>query len=209
MRLEDLTGKKFGLLTVVERSSGPNKKHTYWLCECECGTQRVVAAAHLKSGHTKSCGCLTSSKKDSFTVHRLKKIFQGMKKRCYNHNTPGYMYYGVRGIQICDEWLHDFQAFYEWAMANGYEDHLTIDRINVNGNYEPSNCRWATKLEQSNNTRANVFISYNGKTQTISEWARELNIHVHTLENRLYRGWTIEDAFTKPARRYKRKKNKS
>lgn len=205
MKLDDLTGRTFGRLVVIERSGGPSKKHTYWLCGCECGNLCIVASAHLKSGHTKSCGCLASIKKQDEATLRMKKIYRGMRSRCYNHKVGGYKYYGGRGITVCDEWLNDFQAFYDWSVTNGYNNNLTLDRIDNDGNYEPSNCRWVTMLEQSNNTRANVFITYKGKTKTIAEWARELDIHVHTLSNRLDRGWSVEDAFERPVQK-KRKK---
>ena len=120
-----------------------------------------------------------------------------MKCRCYRNKETAYKYYGDRGIIVCDEWLNDFQAFYDWAMANGYDDTLTIDRIDVNGNYEPSNCRWVSRKVQMNNTRRNHLITYNGKTQTIAQWAEELNIKQNTLLYRIRRGWSIEKALTK------------
>lgn len=127
---------------------------------------------------------------------RLYSIYAHIKERCYNANNKSYHYYGAKGIIICDEWLHDFQAFYDWAMANGYADNLTIDRIDVNGNYEPSNCRWVTMKEQSNNKSCNISIAFNGKTQTLKQWADELGINYTRLYQRIYvRGWSVEKAF--------------
>lgn len=205
MRLENLTQQKFGQLVVIERATneGRNKKHTYWLCKCDCGNYRIVATAHLKSGHTKSCGCLALTKKDDKTTKMLKKIYQGMKNRCYNSNVNEYGYYGGRGIKVCNEWLESFTEFHKWAMSNGYADGLTIDRKDVNGNYEPNNCRWATMKEQSNNTRNNHKIEYNGETHTLTEWAELLCVHKNTLSNRILRGWTIERALTEKVHKKK------
>lgn len=126
---------------------------------------------------------------------RINQIHRAMKRRCLNPNCYEYKDYGGRGITICDEWM-EFKPFYEWAMKNGYSDNLTIDRIDNNGNYEPNNCRWADWYMQANNTRTNRFLTYNGKTQTVAEWARELNISPKTLENRVTQGWGDEKALT-------------
>lgn len=127
---------------------------------------------------------------------RLYNIWLNMKARCYNLNNHKYNDYGGRGITICEAWLNDFQAFYDWAMANGYSDDLSIDRIDVNGNYEPSNCRWTDNETQSNNRRSNRFIEYNGKSQTIEQWAKELNVDYKKFHSRLKRGWSIEKAIS-------------
>ena len=127
---------------------------------------------------------------------RLHGIWGNIIQRCTNPNNQKYYCYGARGVKVCSEWLHDFQAFYDWAMSNGYADNLTIDRIDVNGNYEPSNCRWVDIKSQMNNMRKNVMIEYNGKTQTLAQWADEMNIPYKTLHKRIKDGWDIEKALT-------------
>ena len=130
---------------------------------------------------------------------RLYRIWQMMKNRCHNPRTPRFKDYGARGITVCDEWKDDFQAFYDWAMSHGYSDDLTIDRIVNDKGYSPDNCRWATKLVQGNNSRHNHMVTYQGKTQSLSDWARGLGVSFHLLSNRINNyGWSIERAFTTP-----------
>ena len=163
----DLTGQKFGKWTVIKRAENIGR-YVGWLCRCECGTERVVQANNLKSGKSTSCGCISLEKmikrstKHSLRYSRLYKIFAGMKDRCFNQNYRYYKYYGGRGITICQAWLDDFMNFYNWAMSNGYDENAprgecTIDRIDVNGNYEPSNCRWVDMNVQANNRRKNLI----------------------------------------------------
>ena len=122
---------------------------------------------------------------------RLYNVWINMRQRCYNKNMPSYKNYGERGIVVCEEW-HDFAEFYKWAMENGYKNDLTIERINVNGNYEPNNCKWATREEQAYNKRNNRYITYNGKTQTMKEWSVETGINYFKIRDRLRRGWSVE-----------------
>lgn len=128
---------------------------------------------------------------------RLYSIWHNMKSRCYYTHAEKYKYYGGRGITVCDEWRDDFNAFYNWAINNGYKDDLTLDRIDSNGNYEPKNCRWATIAEQNNNSKKNNYIAYNGETKTAAQWAREYGIEPHLFNTRIRRGWSFERACKK------------
>ena len=137
---------------------------------------------------------------------RLFRIWSNLLSRCYNSNFHDYKYYGARGIIVCDEWINDFKALYNWAMSNGYSDELTIDRIDVNGNYSPDNCRWATVKTQSNNRRNNHYVNINGVVKTLSEWCELYAINYRTVQDRLKRGWNIEKALKEPVdTRFRRK----
>ena len=201
MKAIDLTGQRFGRLTVIERSKSTNK-NAKWLCVCDCGNQKEVFGGDLKQGRTQSCGCIHSEQlaqrnfKHGLSNSRLHGIWNGMKARCYNPNFDQYADYGGRGITICREWRDDFQAFYDWAMANGYADNLTIDRIDNDGNYSPNNCRWATRQEQGYNRRDNRLITYNGETKTAAEWGMVTGIKPHTILRRLRLGWSVDEALT-------------
>ena len=193
----DLTGQKFGWLTVIKYAY-TKKKAAYWLCKCDCGNETIITANSILSNKTKSCGCLRKDllTKHSYSNSNLYTTWANMKQRCYNPKTPEYKYYGERNIKVCKNWLESFTNFYEWAISNGYKEDLSIDRINVNGNYEPSNCRWATPKQQARNTRYNKIITYNNETHNLSEWAEIVGINPITLGTRLRRNWTIERALT-------------
>lgn len=194
MNLKDLTGKRFGRLVVLKRDFSSEKKGVRWLCKCDCGNEKIILGQTLLRGKAKSCGCYRKecgniqkfSTKHNKSHSKIYKTWQCMKSRCYDKNDKyHYKDYGGRGISICNEWLSDFMNFYNWAITNGYKDGLTIDRIDVNGNYEPNNCRWATKEEQANNRRKTQFITYNNETHTINEWCKILNLKKYVLRQRL------------------------
>lgn len=148
----DISGQKFGKVTAVKMTEVTQHGDAMWMCVCDCGNKTVVAYRHLVRGETNSCGCMVAAAHShGFTVNsqrpRLYGIWAGMKQRCTNCNNDKYPRYGGRGIKVCAEWLNDFQAFYTWAMGNGYNDDLTIDRIDNNGDYTPDNCQWITNEE--------------------------------------------------------------
>ena len=199
----DLTGQRFGKLTVIKRAENKvelnGQIRTQFLCKCDCGKEMIVLSNSLKSGLTKSCGCLKGAPiKHNLIGTKIYKVYHGMKSRCYNPNTYNYKYYGGRGIKICDEWLTSFMNFYNWSMTNGYQESLTIDRIDTDKDYEPSNCKWTTVKQQCNNRRNNRLLTFNGETHTIAEWAEMLDMNFSTLRDRLVKcNWSVEDALTK------------
>ena len=194
----DLTGKVFGEITVLYRVTSPKKGIVCWMCRCSCGKEWVVDGHSLKKGNTRSCGCMHKKQtSEIFYKHgckprRLYSIWITMKNRCYNKRTTKYADYGARGITICNEWRHNFAAFRDWALAHGYANNLTIDRIDVNGNYCPENCRWATAIEQASNRRNSILITYNGETHTAAEWSRITGIYWGTIYTRIHKGWPPE-----------------
>lgn len=203
VRMIDLTGQRFGRLSVVKRTENNIHGHVRWLCKCDCGNEKIVLTSTLrrKSG-TKSCGCLlrelTTERNATHGMGKSRpyRIWTHMKARCLYPNDQAYKDYGGRGIKLCEKWL-TFEGFWE-DMQEGYKDTLTIDRKDNNQGYYKENCRWATPKEQSLNKRSNIILTYNSKTQTVSEWAKELNIDRRLIERRLKRGWKPEDALMVP-----------
>jgi hypothetical protein len=204
VKAKDLAGQRFGRLLVNGR--GGSTRRIYWICNCDCGKILSVRQDHLLSGATKSCGCL--GRENSIKAHlgksfntthglsnkRLYKIWYGMLERCYKLKHQAFDDYGGRGITVCSDWRNDVTAFYQWAIKNGYSDNLTLDRIDVNGNYDPSNCQWATWKQQNSNKRNNHLIEYQGIKMTLSEWANSIGIDKRLLDRRLSSGWNLDKA---------------
>ena len=184
--IKDITNKRFGRLIAIEYDYVSKK----WICDCDCGSRTKVSLTHLQDGHVKSCGCLHRAVSKSLGKNNIKhgdvgtKLYnhwRGMKSRCYYNKNKDFANYGGRGIVVCDEWKNDYLTFKNWSLTNGYQDGLTLDRINVNGNYEPSNCRWIDNISQQNNKRNNRVIKYKNNNYTISELSRVLGINYSTL----------------------------
>ena len=185
-------GEQFGKLIAIERVENINGRQT-WKCLCECGNIVYKDATSLKMKCYHACLHCTSihrATKHDMSKSNLYHIYNNMKQRCFNKNRPDYKWYGKEGKIICDEWLgrKGFLNFKKWAIENGYKKGLTLDRIDFNGNYEPSNCRWVDIIVQKNNTRRNHFITYKGETHTMAEWARIYGVSYEYLRGKV-RKW--------------------
>lgn len=196
-KLKDLTGKRFGRWVVLKRGGYDSWKNLKWLCRCDCGTEREVLGLSLRNGTSLSCGCIQKETAHSLGTHymtktRLYKIWENIHSRCLNPKNDSFYKYGARGVSLCEEWKNSFESFRDWALSNGYRDDLTIDRIDNDGNYEPSNCRWVDCKTQSRNTRRNHYVTYNNETKCISEWDEIFKIPRSTLYYRLKKNnWRI------------------
>ena len=193
----DLTGQKFNRLTVLEFYETRGRRRKIWKCLCDCGNIVYVESSHLTTGHTKSCGCLAIENvtnlnlKTGLTNTKLYYAYRNMLNRCYYPGTPMYKYYGAEGKTVCEEWRdkeHGFENFAEWAMNNGYEEGLQIDRIDNDGNYEPSNCKWSTDIEQAHNKRTTLRLKINGEIDTVGNWTRRLGISYWNLNHYAHGG---------------------
>ena len=206
-KITNLVGLKFGNLTVIARfpinEISSKSVKAKWICDCDCGEKAIARTDHLKSGNTISCGCVKKSRgQKRFTKHkkhgsRVYNSWRGMIERCRDSKNVGWKNYGGRGIKVCDRWK-EFENFYTDMGEPPSEKH-SIDRINVNDNYDVNNCRWATPEEQCSNKRFYLpsntkFIEFNGESKSISQWARDKNIPRSTLACRLAYGWSVEKA---------------
>lgn len=211
--MNDLTGMRFGRLVILCFAYKDSGYHSFWKCQCDCGNTKNIRSDHLFSGASVSCGCYRSEfsaiqGKSKLTKHgwygtKLYARWIGMRERCSNPNVAGWKNYGGRGISVCQEWYDSFESFKDWALANGYKEdaprgECTLDRINPNGNYEPSNCRWLTIFEQQSNKRNNHWVTYLGKQYTVSQISRKFGICGQTLVGRIEQGMTVEEALAKP-----------
>lgn len=188
----NLLGKRFGRLIVISEAPSVNGR-TCWHCKCDCGKEITTKKDNLLQGKTRSCGCLYLEsasklhKSHGMSNTRLFYIWQSMRHRCTIKNDRAYKNYGGRGIKVCEEWTSDFMNFYNWAINNGYTETLTIDRIDSNGNYEPSNCRWVDMKVQGNNRRGVHIVEYHNTRDTLSNMCRKLNISVKVIRSRMER----------------------
>lgn len=199
---DEVIGSKYGKLTAISECSGYKKKDGYFmrkfLCVCDCGNEKEILANSLRTGASKSCGCeRIKSSRESVMKHGMSgtrpyRIWRNMISRCTVEKYDSYKWYGGKGITVCERWK-DFESFWE-DMGAGYNDKLTIDRINNNGNYDPNNCRWATQKEQANNTSRNRFIEFNGERRTLTQWAEKMDVSAKMLDSRLRRGWSVKKA---------------
>jgi len=198
--LKVMPGDRYGRLTITFEVPTMHK-HRRFQCQCDCGREKAVTLHKLRAGNTRSCGCLQRESRSSHTrTHGASRtllyaVWYGIKQRCYNERCREFPYYGARGISVDPEWQR-FEPFRDWALANGYQRGLSIERIDNDGNYEPGNCKWIPRREQSKNTRKSLRITYNGRTQILKDWAAELSLPYLALYKRIVmRGWTVDRAF--------------
>lgn len=206
-------GKQFGRLTIIDFAHAtPPYRGWWWVCKCECGNTRTLIPGDVKQGKICSCGCwhdeVCANKatkfKHSINVHkRLYSIYNGIKKRCYNQNEPRYKDYGYRGIRMCEEWLdsrNGFDSFVEWSLSHQYNDDMSIDRIDVNGDYSPTNCRWIPMSEQALNKRETKWVVYKGERVQLRVLCKRLGLTYDMIHNRIFSlNWSVEDAIERPS----------
>lgn len=229
MEYSSVLGMNFGRLFVVSYAGTKKRLGHMYNCICDCGNHVVVRGSSLLNGNTRSCGCLQKEAHQKVgremarrnkanpdykghLIHggcytKLYNHWRAMKQRCNYEGGPHWHCYGGRGIKVCEEWNNSFKAFSDWALANGYQEGLTLDRIDNNKGYEPSNCRWATPKQQGRNTRKTLFFTIDGVKKSFSDWCEEYRLPSSAVYARLQRGWDIEDALEIPLRKTKRSKD--
>lgn len=212
-RLIDMAGQRIGAWLVLEHAGFDRHKQAWWLCRCDCGTEAKVTGGRLRRGDSKSCGCTRSEKSraantkhgDSARGHLTPeyRVWSNIIFRCENPSGKAWQDYGGRGITVCDRWRHDFAAFLADMGRRPTPKH-EIDRINVNGHYEPTNCRWVTRTVNARNKRSNRVLEADGRSMLLVDWAEELGVHSSVILGRLSLGWPVERAVTEPPRRSRR-----
>lgn len=212
MKPINLVGQRFGRLVVLNRASSQNG-HTRWLCKCDCGNECIVHTSSLRTGNTKSCGCYkTENARKLYSSVRqndkhLYAVWNGIKQRCTNKNNRSYKNYGGRGIRMDAEWANNYKSFYRWALSAGYKSGLEIDRINNDGDYCDSNCRFVSREVQANNKRNIKLYTINGVTKSLPQWCKEYDQDYYVVRQRVYKlGWNIEDALSTPKKQKKHTK---
>lgn len=207
-RAKDITGETFGRLTAIGPIGRTPEGRILWHCQCECGKTTTAQVGYLTNGGVQSCGCLgrerlgLSRKTHGLKKHPLYMTWANMINRCTNPNHPGYLSYGGRGISVCQEWMCDFKAFYNYAtsLPDYGVPNRSLDRIDNSLGYLPDNLKWSTRSEQGRNTRQNRMLTLNGKTQCVSAWAEELGMSHQTLRFRLNDGWSVDRALSTPVK---------
>lgn len=210
-KMRDLSGQRFGRLTVIEPCGTTGHGEIKWRCICDCGNEHMASRGSLVGGKVSSCGCLRREQAGEIRAYvkpkhggsntRLYRIWRNMKSRCNCPTASKYHLYGGKGVRVCEAWI-SFGPFRDWAMSNGYADDLTIDRLDSNGDYYPENCRWVTSKVQGNNTSQNHKIEYDGRVQTLSQWADDLSLPYKVLSERIRRRWPIKRAFETPVQHH-------
>jgi hypothetical protein len=214
-KVRDLTGQRFGKLTVIEPVGKDKYTNVIWRCKCDCGNYHDTVSRSLINGSCKSCGCLNHGEfrgkaieRHGCSKERLYRVWTDVLNRCYDKNKGCYKSYGGRGIAVCEEWRNSYMAFREWAYATGYDPakpgkECSLERIDVDGNYCPENCKWITVQEQAWNKRDTVWLDYRGERITLLDASRIGGICQSTIRNRIRTGWSVERAIEQPARRFK------
>lgn len=195
--LNSLIGKKFNMLTIISYKKKDKCNRNYFVCKCDCGNTTEIRANHLLNDNQYSCGCIRTKYKDAVIGTAIYNTWNRMMHRCYDVKNHKFKRYGQRGIKVCDEWKNNYDNFYNWSINSGFRIGLSIDRIDNDGNYEPSNCRWATRKQQMNNTSRNRCITFNNETHTLAEWSELLQIKYGTICSRLHRGKPISQVLAK------------
>lgn len=193
-KFQDLIGMRFGSLVVKSKLNINRHREMEWLCICDCGNSHKATSNRLTTGKTTCCHACAmkkisiSNSKNGVEPKKLYNAFTNMKTRCYNKNYFLFHRYGGRGITVCDEWRNDFSAFRKWAFENGWDESLTLDRIDNDKGYSPQNCRWVNKTAQDNNRSTNRYLEHNGERDTLANWSRRLNIPYYVLQHRMEKG---------------------
>lgn len=199
--LDGWIGKKQGSIIVLSHFKKGKYNTNYFRCQCDCGRISEIATSHFFNDNQTTCGRFHKKYENPKIGEKLYNTWNRMIHRCYDIKHHKYYRYGARGISVCDEWRNNYDTFYNWSINNGYKEGLSIDRINNDGNYEPSNCRWTTRKQQQRNMSRNKVIKYKGENKCLSEWCEELNLYYPTIISRLHKGWSAERALSTPTNR--------
>lgn len=191
----EMIGQKFGRLLVIAEDKRDAQGNIYYLCRCDCGNEKIIKGVSMRKGLTQSCGCYHKervSKLDPKSKRKLYRRYWSMRNRCEYTGDKHFSCYGGRGIKVCDEWKN-YETFEQWALNNGFKEGLTLDRIDIDGDYSPDNCRWITHKEQQSNRRDNVYITFNGERRTVQQWSEITGIKKSTIQRRIALNWEEKD----------------